>query len=382
VYEMAKRWVEKGARVQVITSPYYKSDIQADGFISRQNIAGIELIVVNSADSNKLPKWKRIIRALGFSIISTYYALIAKADIVIASSGPITVGIPGMAARWLTGKKLVFEVRDLWPRGAIEMNLITGRIPRWLGMQFERLCYRSSQLVVPCSIGMEADIKSRFPGIQTVVVPNGSDLELFGKDASLTNPPAWLEKAGQKVFVYFGSLGVMDACDEIITGLHAIPEKDDIHVVFIGDGSEREALEALVDRFGLGKQVHFLGLLPKKEVVAWLKIAKASFVVFKHYPVLATSSPNKMFDSFAAGLPIIQNTAGWMKALVDQHGCGLNVETGNPASMAAAINTISELDQEHWKGMANAARALAINTFNRDILADQYYDALNRLVVG
>lgn len=381
VYELTKRWVVEGARVQVVTSPYYKSDIKASGLISKQQIEGVELIVIDSGDSNKLPKWRRAVRALVFALLSTYFALVSRADIVLASSGPITVGIPGLLARWLSRKKLVFEVRDLWPRGAIEMNLIRGRIPKWLGLWFERLCYRNSNLVVPCSIGMEADIIARFPDVKTVVIPNGSDMALFGKPAVVENPPFWMVQPKNKVFVYFGSLGIMDACDEIINGLLALQERDNVHIVFIGDGSEKAQLEEMVRASGLEKHVHFLGLLPKNALLGWLKVSVASFVVFKKYPVLATSSPNKMFDSFAAGLPVIQNTTGWIKALLDEYGCGLNVEPGNPASMAAAIKIISQMEPGSWNNMSAAAMNLAKNIFNRDLLATQYYCELNKLMM-
>lgn len=380
VYELTRRWVEQGAQVQVVTSPYYKSDIKADGLISRQQIDGVELIVIDSGDSNKLPKWNRVVRAVGFAFLSTYFALISRADIILASSGPITVGIPGLAARWLSRKKLVFEVRDLWPKGAIEMNLIRGRIPKQLGMWFERLCYRSSHLVVPCSTGMESDIKARFPGLKTLMIPNGSDLALFGKAVQLEQPPAWLAKPNQKVFVYFGSLGIMDACEEIIHGLLEIRERKNIQIVFIGDGAEKGQLKHMVRESGLADQVHFLGLLPKNELVGWLKVSVASFVVFKNHPVLATSSPNKMFDSFAAGLPIIQNTTGWIKSLVDERGCGLNVVPGDPVSMAGAIQFMSQMEPSSWQNMSVAAFNLAQNAFNRDLLASQYYRQLNELL--
>jgi glycosyltransferase involved in cell wall biosynthesis len=380
IYELARRWVEKGAKVRVITSPYYKSDIRARGLISKQQIEGIELIVIDSGDSNKMPKWKRAYKALFFAIISTYFTLILKSDIVLASSGPITVGVPGLAAKLLKRKKLVFEVRDLWPKGAIEMNLIRGSLPTRLGLWFERLCYLNSDLVVPCSLGMEIDIKTRFPNINTVVIPNGSDIALFGKPSPVENSPFELKQPNSKVFVYFGSLGVMDACDEIIYGFHALHERENIHIVFIGDGSEKNRLTQLTLDLGLNNHVHFLGLLPKKSLVGWLKASVASFVVFKNFPVLATSSPNKMFDSFAAGLPIIQNTTGWIKELVDEHGCGLNVSPDKPESMAKAIKKISQMDPIAWKNMSDAALNLATKAFNRDKLASLYYQELTNLI--
>ena len=113
MYGMCKVWIDHGAEVTVITSPYDKSDIQSKKFISRMNIEGVNLIVINAGDSNKFRLVKRAFRALLFALVSSYYSIAIKADVLIASSGPITIGIRGIMGKIFSRKKLVFEVRDL-----------------------------------------------------------------------------------------------------------------------------------------------------------------------------------------------------------------------------------------------------------------------------
>ena len=124
VYEFAKNWVEQGHEVTVVSSVYSKSDLSARGFIEDQYFEGIHVKVLNVRIDNKQHFLKRIWSFLLYGILSSYYALKLNADIVIASSGPITVGLPGLIARYLRGRKLVFETRDLWPEGAIELGII------------------------------------------------------------------------------------------------------------------------------------------------------------------------------------------------------------------------------------------------------------------
>jgi len=371
VYELTKRWVEAGHDVTVITAPYDKSDIKANGLISRQTIEGVKLVVIDSGDSNRIAKWKRVFKALQFSILASIISSRTKSDIIIASSGPITIGIPGLIGKWLNRKPLVFEVRDLWPDGGIEMGLIKGKAVIKMSRWFESVCYRNSQLIIACSIGMEQSINDRFPKSKSIVIPNASDLNLFQSHTDYDFVyPSWFNNA-TKLFLYTGSLGLMDSCMEIIEGFSWLKDKENIHIVFLGDGSERGIMEKRVKELSLEKNIHFKGLVAKNEVVGWYKKALASFVVFKNFPVLSTSSPNKMFDSFAAGVPIIQNTKGWISDLVTERECGINVAPNNTKEMADAILQMVA-NKELQNKFSNNALKLAQTEFNRDLLAFKY----------
>jgi glycosyltransferase involved in cell wall biosynthesis len=375
VYELTRRWVKEGHEVTVVTAPYDKSDIKPNGFISRQQVEGVNLIVINSGDSNRLSVPIRVFRALRFALVSMYYALSQSYDIAIASSGPITIGLPMVLAKKLRRKKTVFEVRDLWPAGGIEMGLIKSGWQKKMALWFEELCYKNSDLIVPCSQGMEASIVERFPKSNTLVIPNASDPILFKVK---TEPPKmFLEQLqGRKVFIYAGSLGLMDDCAQIVSAMSHLTNLP-IDLVFIGDGAERASLEKIVKETG-NKNIHFLGLVPKTEVVKWFSVATASFVTFKDYPVLHTSSPNKMFDSFAAGVPIIQSTKGWIKELVNEEMCGLNVPPDNSLKFADSIVLMAQ-NEELRNLLAMNAKKMADIKFNRDLLAQKYLSALTNL---
>ena len=366
--------MQAGHEVTVVTAPYEKSDIKANGFISRQTIEGIKLIVINSADSNRDSVFRRGIKAIIYSLTSCKFALTEKYDIVIASSGPITVGFPALIAKWLRRKKMIFEVRDLWPSGGIELGKIRNKGIKTLALLFEKTCYNNSELVVTCSKGMEKDINSRFPGKRTLVVPNACDLELFNTKIEWLPPSIFIDN---KIILYAGSLGFMDNCEYIIQAMKLINNKK-IHVVFIGEGTERKKLVEEVEKSNLNN-IHFIGLIPKKDIVKWFSVATASFVMFKDFPVLQTSSPNKLFDSLAARVPIIQNTTGWIKELIEKENCGINVSPNNAKELAEAILKLVDDEILHEKLSVNAER-VARTIFNRDLLANQYLEEIKLLV--
>ena len=81
----------------------------------RGGIDGIDVIEFDLDYGNHMGFVQRLDVFLKFAIGSVGVALREPADVVFATTTPLTAGIPGIFARWLTRKPFVFEVRDLWP---------------------------------------------------------------------------------------------------------------------------------------------------------------------------------------------------------------------------------------------------------------------------
>ena len=203
VYEMTRRWVDAGHDVTVITSRYDKSDLQPEGFITRFDIEGINVILINIKLSNNDGFTARVLSFLLYALISVYYALRLPFDICIASSGPITVGLSGLAAKLLHRKPFVFEIRDIWPDGAVQLGVISNSLIIRVAEWFEWLCYKQADFVVACSIGQGDHVKKRLAGKEVLVIPNASDNDLIARiDGSDLERPAHF--AGQKTRHVYG----------------------------------------------------------------------------------------------------------------------------------------------------------------------------------
>ncbi|MEO6233211.1 MAG: glycosyltransferase family 4 protein [Ferruginibacter sp.] len=376
MYELPKRWIEAGHKVTVVTSPYDKSDIKAEKFIEKQDIDGIEVIIVNIKQSNKHSLIYRAFTFAMFSLISIYYALTFKFNVILCSSGPITIGLPGLFAKlFRPKKKLVFEVRDLWPDGAIQLGLIKNKLLIKVAYYFEKLFYKKADLIVTCSQGMSDSIIERVNPKNIITIPNACDIEFFREKDIRFKLPDWA--VNKKIFVYTGSLGLMDDCMQIIKGIELV-NFPDVVFVFIGEGKEKFLIEDYVMQKQI-PQVHFLGLIPKTEVRSWLQHAYAAFVTFKNIPVLQTSSPNKMFDAFAAGVPVVQSTNGWIKTMLNESETGISVNPTRPTEMATAITKLYSFP-ELRNQMASNSRQLAVNSFDRKKLALTYLTQIEQLV--
>ncbi|MCA0931600.1 glycosyltransferase family 4 protein [Lutimonas saemankumensis] len=377
IYELSRRWVESGHKVTVVTAPYEKSDIKANSFISKQYIENIELIIINSGDSNRLKKLNRVFRAITFSIISVYYALFRKFDIAISSSGPITIGLPILFCKKFRNKKVIFEVRDLWPAGGIEMGLIKKRYQKNLALWFEKLIYKNSDHIITASVGQKNHIQKRFPKLPITVIPNASDNDLFGV-LSKDELPYWAKN--KKLFTHIGSLGYIHNIKfwlEVAQEIKTSSRGKEILLIFIGEGVERKQLENEKRNLSLFN-VHFLGLKPKVELPIWVQKSVATLFATLDNPIQNTCSPNKIFDSFAAGIPIVQTSTGWIGDLVENSKCGINVPLSNPKLAADLMMDFAEDDQK-IKAYGRNAKSLAVNKFNRDLLAKEYLSIVEGL---
>jgi len=118
-----------------------------------------------------------------------------------------------------------------------------------------------------------------------------------------------------------------------------------------------------------------MDLMPKTKLVSYLQNAAVSLVPLADTPVLATSSPNKLFESLAAGVPVVQNTRGWMKSLLEEHRIGYTLDASKPSELADLLIWLFN-NPDEIKGMEKRAKTLAARRFSKDHLANKYLEAL------
>lgn len=369
MYENARRWVQRGDKVTVVTSVYDKSDLRPTKLIERFDVDGIEVIVLNIRLSNKHGVLMRLYTFAAYAMLASWYALRHPSDVVVASSGPITVGLPALVARHIGRRPFVFEVRDLWPEGAIQLGFLRSKWSIRLARWFERRCYRAASAVVALSPGQADWVGTVSPSTRIITVPNASDTQLVESAGRLEDMPVWASE--KSIILYAGTLGLIHGCKHILDAASEVQRRGrtDIMFVLIGDGNERDELEATAQSLGL-TNVRFMGLQSKENVMRWLQEAVCTLFTVKDVPFLSTASPNKVFDSFAAGIPVIQTTQGWIRDLFEKENCGYNVPAADAPAMADAICHLVD-DTNLRDEMGRNARRVAEEQFDRDLLAER-----------
>jgi glycosyltransferase involved in cell wall biosynthesis len=374
-YEFARRWINAGHKVTLIAGDCDVGGLRAGrGFVRRQAVDGIDLVIVGAKYSNKMGYVRRLASFLSYMLFSTYVGLRTKGiDVIYATSTPLTVGIPAMVIKRLKRVPFVFEVRDQWPEVPIALGVIKNNILKKLLLWLEKTIYKRSASIVALSPGMAEgveDVAGRDKEVR--VVPNGCDLDLFEPNAegsAIRNRYQW---GGKFVLLHFGTMGKVNGLDFAVDAAHRLKDRPDIHFVLIGDGSERLKLEERISLLGLGN-IEILDRVSKFELVGFMAACDVSTVLLGDFPILEHNSANKFFDSLAAGKPVLLNYSGWQRKILEDNNAGCGCELCNLDEYVQKILYLHS-HRKLLRTMGQNAHKLAVAEFDRDSLAARALD--------
>ena len=325
-------------------------------------VKGIRVIELEVPYSNYDGFLKRSWAFSRFALRSIGIALREEYDVVLATSTPLTAGIPGIAARWFRRKPFVFEVRDLWPELPKAMGVITNPVILTLMSWLEWVSYHSAHRLIGLSPGIVEGIVRR--GIEeerVIMIPNGCDLELFDPER-YNRDSVEIPGVGPDDFVaaFTGAHGIANGLDAVLDAAAVLKERGwkDIKIVFIGDGKLKPQLIARAEREGLDNCI-FLDSVPKEELARMMVRVDVGLMILDNVPAFYRgTSPNKFFDYIASGTPVLNNYPGWLAEMIVKHEFGVVVA---PEDADAFANALSELysDQTSLVLYGEAARRVA-----------------------
>ena len=107
-----------------------------------------------------------------------------------------------------------------------------------------------------------------------------------------------------------------------------------------------------------------------------LNQSDAVYVSFKDVDVLGTGSPNKFFDSLAAGKLSIINFNGWIKNVIQKNKCGFHHNPNDPSEFVRKIRVFLESPELLIKYQRNS-RKLAELYYDKDIQITKLLKILN-----
>jgi len=327
-YDLATGFLDLGHKVEVVALTSDNS-LKKDGRWSQIKKDGLVLHLIFIPYKNDMNYIKRSSVFIKFLWFSTLKLLTIKGDVVIATSTPLTVGIPALIKKWIHKTPYIFETRDVWPEVVIAIGAIRNKIMQKILFYLERLIYKNASAIVPLSSDMKHSIITRYPEYkskQVKVIENISEISRFqnGYDKKKSMIKDKIGFHPRFTVLYAGTFGRVNGINYVIKLANKILQIDSsIAFLLVGEGIERKALiEKAIKKKVLNKNLFIIEPVSKIELsqLYFECDIGSSFVL----PIeeLWSNSANKFFDTLASGKPVLINYKGWQEEVINKKNIG------------------------------------------------------------
>lgn len=335
---------------------------------------------------NRLSYLKRVLVFFQFIWFATFKLLSLRCDIVLATSTPLTIGIPALIKKLCHNTPFVFEARDVWPEAVIAIGAVKNKLLQKLLYFLEKTIYKNAAAIVPLSVDMKASIVNRYPKITdkkpVEVVENISEVNRFQKKFPTEFSILKNEIGFQPRFsvLYAGTFGKVNGIEYVINLAEKTKSLDKSLVyILIGDGILKDEVVKLAkEKKVLNKNVFILGPVSKQELPQWYhEISMGSSFVIPIKELWANSA-NKFFDTLAAGKPILINHPGWQKKTIQKQNVGY-VLPEKVSDKAAKEFVDYTTNVELLSKQKMNALALAEKKYSLEVAVDKYIKLFNSI---
>lgn len=284
----------------------------------------------------------RLLNYVSFSFFSLFGLFRAKRpDFLFVESPPLTLSGPGHIYSFLRRVPLILNIADLWPDTLVEMGLLHEGITLDLLYRLERWAYRQAAFVNTVTEGLRYSLlhAKGVPSDRLLFLPNGVDTE---RNRPQQPDPVFkraLGLSGKQVLLYSGTLGRAHGLENVLEAAALLKNQPDLHILFLGDGSERPALQEMKHRLQL-ENVTFHDPVSIEKLAPFQAIADCGLVSLRNLPIFEGARPSKMFPLLAAGKPLLFCGHGEGANLVRAAKAGIVVPSGDPQALAKAISEL------------------------------------------
>lgn len=353
-FDLARELTAAGCKVTIFASSFQhqaKQDTKIPGSrpkVKEETFDGVRFVWLKTPSYVK-NDIRRIWNMLAYSVRAYRQASVfqERPDIVIGSLMHPLAALVGCRIARKKKCAFYFEERDLCPQTLIDFGKLSEKHPvvKALGA-LETYLYKKARKIILLFDKAHLYVESRGISADKVIyLPNGVDMNRFmdseQADALPPDIEAALESLSHRFLaVYAGSHGVSDNLDALLETAELLKGFDEnIHLLFIGNGPEKERLMSLAGRQRL-TNVTFLPAISKEYMPALLRRASIGLISLKDAVLYKWGmSFNKLYDYMASSLPTVIVSEGKVQiAAIDESGGGIIVN--GPEEMAHMVSRL------------------------------------------
>lgn len=337
-------------------------------------------VTIERVGSTAYPRFqmaRRVANYLSYAMLAAIRACFVHADVVLVMTDPPFAGVLGAFVATLTGRPLVYNIRDLYPDMAVGGDIVKSGV---LVRVWERL-HRWALRRASCVIVLGDDMRDRIiaKGVDPQRVTVVRDGVLIPEHLPTPSNPVALEIRGAFRFValHAGNLGFYGAWDTLLDAARRLGN-DGSGIIFVGEGAQKSRLTTSANGT---HAVRFLPFRPASDIPYVLSAADVHIITVKR-GLEGVIVPSKLYPVLAAGKPVLA-VAGPetdVARIVTRAQCGVVVDPENAEAVAAAISELAA-QPDRLAEMGRRARVAAAE-FEAGMHLQKFVNAMEGVLKG
>lgn len=259
-------------------------------------------------------------------------------------------------------------VLDIWPENLYSVLNVKNKALRAIAQGVSDALYKKADRLIAMSEPLQQRLCQRtgMPPQKVAVIPQYCE-DFY----AVPQPDAALQAqfGGRLNLVFTGTFTPAQSLETVITAVQDARSRgaDMLHLLLVGDGMSRAALEAKVKELHAEDAVTFYGSVPATDIPKFTALADALIVCLSDSPDLGLTVPAKVASYMAAGKPVLASMDGAGNAAVAAAG-GLSSPACDAAALADNLLALTRMDAAQHAAMGQSAKEYYLAHYRRSEL--------------
>lgn len=366
---------QKGHEISVLTGkPNYPKGkfFQGYGFFNKgheiiNNVKVYRTPIITRGSGGGFRLFINYISFVFFGFFKIFLIKGSYDKVFVYAPSPITVGYLGIVASFFFKAKPYLWVHDLWP----ESVKVAGGI-------YNRFLINSIDLMTRSIYSFYENILVQSPKFKEYLNKQGVSqykikyypyyAESFYKIVDKKPEVDKLFPDGLNI-TFAGNIGVSQSFDTIIKAVKIASKSiDNLNIIVIGDGRDRERVINKIKNNNLSTNFKFLGSFNPEEMPYFFASSDALLVSLKKSKIFSYTIPGKIQSYLACGKPIIGSIDGISAEIINTSRCGLTSDSEDYRGLAKSFISFSKLNALKRKSQGKNAREYYEKYFEKEKL--------------
>lgn len=259
-------------------------------------------------------------------------------------------------------------VLDIWPENLYSVLNVQNKALRAIAQGVSDSLYKKADRLIAMSEPLQQRLCQRtgMPPEKVAVIPQYCE-DFY----AVPQPDAALQAqfGGRFNLVFTGTFTPAQSLETVIAAVQDARTRgaDDLHLLLVGDGMSRAALEAKVKELHAEDAVTFYGSVPATDIPKFTALADALIVCLSDSPDLGLTVPAKVASYMAAGKPVLASMDGAGNAAVAAAG-GLSSPACDAAALADNLLALTRMTAAQRAAMGQSAKEYYLAHYRRSEL--------------